>query len=96
MKTDQDRFNRTLFVVDSNYAAQTGGRDSTVISTKYYNYARAGQSIFSALASLIKTNDDVVGDAVQDVIVGQFYPGYNWFLKGENNITNGWVKLEIH
>ena len=32
---------------------------------------------------------------MKDDIVGAFYPGYNWFVKGENNITNGWIDLEM-
>jgi hypothetical protein len=33
---------------------------------------------------------------VEDVVVGQFYPGANWIVKGENNVTNGYIKLEMH
>jgi hypothetical protein len=29
------------------------------------------------------------------VAVGKFYPGANWIVKGENNVTNGWIKLEM-
>jgi len=25
----------------------------------------------------------------------QFYPNANWVIKGENNVTNGWAKLEM-
>jgi hypothetical protein len=32
---------------------------------------------------------------VEDVVVGQSYPGANWIVKGDKNITNGWLKLEM-
>jgi len=37
-----------------------------------------------------------VGNAVEDRIVGSFYPGFNWFVKGDNNITNGWINLVMY
>ena len=45
--------------------------------------------------SFITTQDDFIGNAVEDVVVGQFYPNANWVIKGENNVTNGWAKLEM-
>jgi hypothetical protein len=29
------------------------------------------------------------------VAAGEFKAGYNWIVKGENNITNGALKLEM-
>ena len=49
--------------------------------------------MWQSLASFFKSNDELVGNAVEDRIVGAFYPGYNWFVKGENTITNGWINL---
>jgi len=40
-------------------------------------------------------HDEIVGNAVEDVVVGISYPGYNWIVKGENTVTNGWIKLEM-
>ena len=34
--------------------------------------------------------------AVEDDIVGTTYPGYNWFVKGDNNVTNGWINLVMY
>jgi len=47
------------------------------------------------VSSLIMTNDELVGNAVQDVIVGEFHTGFNWIVKGNNNVTNGWINLEM-
>jgi len=52
--------------------------------------------VWQALASWIKSNDELVGNAVEDDIVGAYYSGYNWFVKGENNITNGWINLVMY
>ncbi|HEY6807632.1 MAG TPA: hypothetical protein VI160_02500 [Gemmatimonadales bacterium] len=96
IKVDEQRFNRMLFVADSVYGAVTGGRDTTTGLGRYYKEAKAFQSLFSAVASWILTNDDVVGVAIADDVVGQFYPGYNWFLKQDNTLTTGWINLEMH
>jgi len=96
IKTDTDRFQRVITYVDSLYNHLTSGNDSSNVFNKYYAYARTGVNIWRALASFIKSNDELVGTAVDDDIVGAFYPGYNWFVKGENNITNGWINLVMN
>ncbi|HWZ28849.1 MAG TPA: hypothetical protein VNX15_09825 [Gemmatimonadales bacterium] len=97
LRMDVDRTHSILVSVDSAYQLLSGGRDTTTsYLTKMFKYARTGENLLSALASLINSNDDPVGNAVQDAVVGQFYPGYNWFLKGDHNITNGWIALEMH
>jgi hypothetical protein len=96
IKTDPERFQKLFFQVDSAYNRLTSGNDSSTVIRKYYGYARAAYNIWQALAALIKSNDELVGNAVKDEIVGAFYPGYNWFVKGENNITNGWINLVMY
>ena len=96
IKTDPTRFQRLIFAVDSAYNRYTSGNDSSTVVRKYYGYARSAYNIFQALANWIKSNDELVGNAVEDRIVGAFYPGFNWFVKGENNITNGWISLAMY
>jgi hypothetical protein len=96
IKTDPTRFQHLVSTVDSAYQNQTSGNDSSTVITKYFGYARSAFNIWQALASLIKTNDDLVGNGVKDEIVGAYYPGYNWFVKGDNNITNGWINLVMY
>jgi hypothetical protein len=62
---------------------------------KYFKKAKALQSIFNAIASLITTNDEIVGTAIEDAVAGQTWPGANWIVKGENNVTNGGIRLEM-
>ncbi|HEV2670545.1 MAG TPA: hypothetical protein VGU74_05590 [Gemmatimonadales bacterium] len=96
IKTDPDRFQKLIYQVDSAYSRLTSGNDSSTIYRKYFGYAKAGYNVWQALAALIKSNDELVGDAVKDEVVGSFYPGFNWFVKGENNITNGWINLVMY
>ena len=96
IKTDVGRAERLFQVVDSLYNNFTGGNDSSTAVVKAYKYAKAAKSLWEAIASFFKTNDDLVGTAVEDDIVGTTYPGYNWFVKGDNNITNGWINLVMY
>lgn len=93
--TNKDDLNRMLQLVDSLYAKRTGGRDTTISSVKYYKSAKILRNILTLIASFIKTNDDLIGTAVEDAVVGSFYPGFNWIVKGSNNITHGWLDLEM-
>ncbi|MEP7326819.1 MAG: hypothetical protein ABI836_12780 [Gemmatimonadota bacterium] len=86
-------FEGILQVVDAAYQAYTGGRDTTVGVLKYLDQARSFQKLLSKLAHLITTNDEMVGNAIEDSVIGQYYPGANWIVKGENNVTTGWLKL---
>ncbi|HEV8382316.1 MAG TPA: hypothetical protein VGQ29_12055 [Gemmatimonadales bacterium] len=96
IKTDPNRFQDLIDVVDSSYGRLTSGNDSTRFIPKYFGRAKSAYNIFRALANLIKTNDDLVGNAVEDKVVGTFYTGYNWFVKGDDNITNGWINLVVN
>jgi hypothetical protein len=96
IKTDPERFQRVITYADSLYDHLTSGNDSSNVFRKYYAYARTGYNIWRALAAFIKSNDELVGTAVDDDIVKVFYPGYNWLVKGENNITNGWINLVMN
>lgn len=96
IRTDPDRFQKLFFQVDSAYNRFTAGNDSSTAIKKYFGYAKAAYNVWQKLAALIKSNDELVGDAVKDDVVGSFYPGFNWFVKGENTITNGWINLVMY
>lgn len=85
----------TLFrTVDTAYQLWTGGREALTL-TKAFEKARALQQAIAGIASLVKTNDDVVGTAIADAVVGQTWPGANWIVKGANNVTAGGIRLEL-
>jgi hypothetical protein len=91
IKTDKDLLREVLEVIDAAFGGVTAGNDSTGT----FKRANAFQRLWAALASLIKSNDEVVGTGVEDDVVGTYYPGYNWIVKGRGNATNGWVNLEM-
>jgi hypothetical protein len=96
IKTGKDRWTPLITAVDAANQAQTAGQDTTSsTATKIWKYAKALYQLFQGVASLIMTNDELVGNAVQDVIVGEYHTGFNWIVKGDNNVTNGWINLEM-
>ncbi|MBA3318785.1 MAG: hypothetical protein H0T50_11945 [Gemmatimonadales bacterium] len=94
IKTDPSRFSNLVRAVEAAYPMFTGGRDSTGSSLqKIWKRANALQRLLKALASVIKTNDELVGNAVESSVAGESYPNANWVIKGDNNRTNGWINL---
>jgi hypothetical protein len=96
IKFDSNRFQSLVATIQAHYPNLTGAKDTTSSTlAKYVKRANALQKILSAAYSFITTKDDLIGNAIEDVVVGQSYPGANWIVKGENNVTNGWLKLEM-
>lgn len=95
IKSGGNTFDRIIAVVDAATSAFSGGRDSLNGLVKIYRRASAFQKLWRALASLINTNDELIGNAVEDAAVGQFIPGANWIIRGDNNVTNGWLQLQM-
>jgi hypothetical protein len=95
IKANQDIVGNLFKAVDGAYKALTAGNDSSNTIAKLFKRANAIQKLWAAVASFINTNDELVGTAVEDAVVGISYPGYNWIVKGENNATNGWLSLAM-
>jgi hypothetical protein len=95
IKFDSNRFKNLQTVLQAAYPDLTGSKDTTGSLGKFVKRANALQKILRAAYSFITTQDDLIGNAVEDVVIGQFYPGANWIVKGEHNVTNGWLKLEM-
>ena len=96
IKTDPNRFQTLVYAVDSAYKLLTSGNDSSTVLRKYFARAQSVYNIWQALASLIRTNDDLVGNVVEDPVLQTSYPGFNWFVKGDKNVTNGWINLIMY
>ena len=94
--TGKDSFSLLTKAVDGANQGLTAGNDtsSSTLST-IWKYAKGAYQFIINVASLIKTNDELVGNAVQDVIAGEYHPGFNWIVKGDQNVTNGWINLEM-
>jgi hypothetical protein len=95
IKTDANRFGSLIKAVEGAYPQLTGGKDTATSVQKLWKRANALQKILRAIASLITTNDDLVGNAVESAVAGEYYPGANWVVKGEGNVTNGWLNLVV-
>jgi hypothetical protein len=96
IKFDANRFKNVLTTIQTQYPNLTGTKDTaTSTLVKYVKRANALQKILSAVYSFITTQDDLIGNAIEDVVVGMSYPGANWIVKGQDNVTNGWIKLEM-
>ncbi len=96
IKFDANRFRNLQNTIQTQYPNLTGGKDTTSSTlVRFIKRANALQKILASAYSFITTQDDLIGNAIEDVVVGQFYPGANWIVKGENNVTNGWIKLEM-
>ena len=94
IKLDADRVGNLLRTIDARYNQLTGGRDTTSTTlTRYWNRATAFQKVFQAIWSILVTKDEIIGNAVQDAVAGEFKPGANWIVKGEDLITYGALKL---
>jgi len=95
IKANRDLVGALFKAVDGAYKALTAGNDSSNAVLKLFKRATAIQKLWAAIASFINTNDELVGTAVEDAVVGLSYPGYNWIVKGQNNATNGWLTLAM-
>jgi hypothetical protein len=95
IKFDANRFKNMIGTIQTQYPNLTGTKDTANAIVRFVKRANALQKILSGIYSFITTQDDLIGNAVEDVVVGQSYPGANWIVKGESNVTNGWIKLEM-
>jgi hypothetical protein len=95
VKLDADRFKKFVNTINVEYPNLTGAKDTSSSVSRWVKRANALQKILRAAYSFITTHDDLIGDAIEDVVIGQSYPGANWIVKGEGNKTNGWIKLQM-
>ena len=77
------------------YPNLTGGKDSTSGLAKIFKRANALQRILRAAYSWITSQDDLIGNAIEDSVVNEYHTGANWIVRGESNVTKGWLKLQM-
>jgi hypothetical protein len=95
IRLDGNRFKTFMNTLQSQYPSLTGGKDTTSGLVKVVKRANALQKILRAAYSFITSQDDLIGNAVEDVVTGEVHSGFNWTVKGESNVTNGWIKLQM-
>ena len=94
LKVDSNRWSAFVGTIGPLYQDVTGAIDSGTAG-RYLAAGRSLRKFLHKLAALIKTNDDLIGNAMEDKVVGEFHPGYNWILKADDNTTNGWISLQM-
>jgi hypothetical protein len=95
IRLDGNRFKTFMNTIQSVYPNLNGSKDTTSGLVKVVKRANALQKILRAAYSFITSQDDLIGNAVEDVVTGEVHTGFNWTVKGENNVTNGWLKLQM-
>lgn len=96
IKIDSTRTANLFKAIKLVYGDITGGKDTTSGAGKVFRRAPMLLSLLRAITSFFKTNDDPVGNAVEDPYAAvAFFPGANWVLRGENSAINGAIRLEM-
>jgi hypothetical protein len=96
IKTDSARVTRMFQAIASTYGVMSGGKDTTLLAMKLFKKAQSLFQIFKSAWSVITTQDDLVGNAMEDVAAQAYFPGANWIVRGENSVANGALRLEMH
>jgi hypothetical protein len=95
IKLDSTRVATLFKQLQTVYGSLTGGKDENLFSLKTFVKAASLLNLFKSGWSAITTQDDLVGNAIEDVVAREYFPGANWIVKGENTITNGAIRLEM-
>jgi hypothetical protein len=95
MKASQTDIKAIIQAVDALVKGLAGGSDVTTWYGKVWKYLPVVQQLVSLGSSIIKTSDDLIGNAVEDVTTTERHTGYNWVIKGKNAQTNGYISLEM-
>ena len=95
IRLDGNRFKSFQTALQNSYPNLTGGKDSTSGLAKIFRRANALQRILRAAYSWITSQDDLIGNAIEDTVVNEYHTGANWIVRGEGNVTNGWLKLQM-
>jgi hypothetical protein len=96
IKVDSTRTSRLFKAIEQLYGTNTGGKDEGPFLPRVWKKASIILQLFTAVASFFNTNDDPVGNAVEDPAVAQsILPGATWVVRGEQARVTGAIKLEM-
>jgi hypothetical protein len=93
IKIDQGRWNTMIAGFTTTYQDFTGAIDSGTVIKKI-KAAKSLYNLLAAIASWIKSSDDLVGNAIEDKVAMQTLSPYNWVLK-DGSSTTGWLQLQM-
>jgi hypothetical protein len=94
IRTDQVSFLDVVTAGAKVYKDATGVID-TINLTKTLVMKTDLQKFWTLLSNLILTNDELPGSAIRDSTALEFHSGYNFVIKGKDNVTSGWAQLEV-
>lgn len=99
IKMGQDRIADMFAALKNAYQSYIGVKDIKVVTingvTRIIVAARSAAKLFAALANVIKTNDDLIGIAVADSVIGRTSPVGHWAVMEGTSKINGWLNLEM-
>ena len=99
IKTGADRFGDVFTALKSAYQSYIGIKDLKIVTingvVRVVGAAKSAASLINALANLIKSNDDLIGIAMADSIVGRTSPVGHWAVMEGSTKVNGWLDLQI-
>jgi len=99
IKMGQDRISDLFTALRNAYQSYIAVKDIKVVSingvTRIIVAAKSGARLISALASVIKTNDDLIGVAVADSVLGRTSSVGHWAVLEGTSKINGWLNLEM-
>jgi hypothetical protein len=95
IKMDSTRVAGLFKQLQTAYGTLTGGKDDKLISLKTFTKAASLLNLFKSGWSAITTQDDLIGNAIEDVVAREYFPNANWIVKGENTVTNGAIRLQM-
>jgi len=99
IKMGGERVGDLLTSLKNAYQSVIGLKDIQVVTingvTRIITAAKNGASLISALANVIKTNDDLIGMAIVDSVVGRASPVGHWAVMNGGTKLNGWLNLEM-
>lgn len=96
IRVEPDEFTELIGSLPGLLRDLSGGTSSQQGLQRIWKAAPAILRLIRALASFLHSDDDLVGNAIEDVVAGEFHPGANWIVKGHDSATNGWLTLTMH
>ena len=100
IRTDSDRGSALLKAISDAYANYKAAKDQDILTLsgiqKILRAAKSGSSVLSSAYSFLKSNDDIVGIAVSDSVIGRYNTQTNWTVLDKALASNAAFRLDIH
>lgn len=96
IRVDKSRLSTLFKALDAAFASWTSGKEVQVTSLQSrFEKAKSFFDVVSGVASFFKTNDDLVGTAIEDPSAALVLGGAGWIVKNSSNVATGALRLEM-